>query len=220
LNHHIGRAILCCVLLALCLSVRVATARSAYELGFKGGMVISDFYGDQVKVIAGDVGPKFGFTAGTFIKIRLSKRFDLQPEFIFVMKGAKVDSSLTDTLTDEILYGTLNSNLNYIEFPVLLKYKMPGWKKIIPTVYVGPALAFSVSSQVVFTGDRRITFDIDYAVKDTDFGIVLGGDLTFPHGYGYLVIDARVTIGPGSLDARADRSIHNIAFMLSLGFHF
>ena len=68
---------------------------------------------------------KFGFHAGVFSKIKLSKRWSLIPELQYIRKGYKDKSDLAHNPNTGLFQGHRNNydvTLDYIELPVALSY--------------------------------------------------------------------------------------------------
>ena len=108
------------------------------------------------------LGTKTGFTGGAFLTYNISRRFALQPEVLYVTKGAKKG----------IFIFNVSWNLNYIEIPVLLKYGFATNGRTKPNLFVGPALGILTSANVSFIGT---SYDVKSAMKTTDIGLVFGG---------------------------------------------
>ena len=94
-------------LLALMLIAGVAQAQMKMEFGFKGAVNMSNVTGDveNNKMM-------LGFGGGIFGKFMPSPQFTIQPEVLYMMKGAKYDDH-TDEFGCEITDGKLV--LNYVE---------------------------------------------------------------------------------------------------------
>ena len=94
--------------LLLCLiGLLVASPVSAQEIsgGGKVGLIVSNLSSPE----GFDSTTKSGFAAGGFVSIGINDLFSIQPEVLFVQKGAK--------LTEDGDEATLK--LNYVEVPIL-----------------------------------------------------------------------------------------------------
>lgn len=122
---------------------------------------------------------KIGFHGGAFLTYQLSPKFDLQPEFLVAVKGINQGGILS----------ILDWSLNYLEVPVLIKYKLTPDKKFKTTLYMGPQFSYLLSSEfdVIFMDP----IDVTEAMKRLDFGLVLGGDINYKR----IVFEARYTLG-------------------------
>src|ERR1041384_5194413 len=119
-----------------------------------------------------------GFGVGGFVGFRLTPGFAIQPEALYVQKGAKTtQSDPGGTITGKI-------KVPYFEIPVLAKLSIPvkGAGIVSPHAYAGPALAFKTGCHVKATqgstsySDRCDAANIDLRIKSTDFSLVFGGE--------------------------------------------
>ena len=190
-------------------------------IGIKGGLNISDFYGKGVEQLAGDVGPSANYIAGLFVSFPIKRRFAIQPELYYSVKGAQRPGELIDSVNDVSYQGTLKTRISYMEIPVLLKVDLSTETRVLPNFYVGPVISFMQSAKVVLKGDRQLEVSIDENVTDIDAGLVLGGGADIPFGTGYLTTEARLTLGLRSIDASPrNLTAHNYVFSFMLGFRF
>lgn len=92
-----------------CLSMMAFGQR--FEGGFTGGLVASQVDGDTYAGYN-----KLGVSLGAFVSTPLNQKSDIQFEIKYITKGA--NKKVTET--DPRMY---TSQLNYIEFPLIFKYK-------------------------------------------------------------------------------------------------
>ena len=67
---------------------------------------------------------------------RLSPAVSIQPELLIAVKGTNQGG----------LISFLDWSFNYIELPVLVKYKFATKRKLQPSFYAGPSLSYLISS--------------------------------------------------------------------------
>ena len=122
-----------------------------------------------------------GFTVGTYLRLPLSPLFSIQPEILYTQKGAKGTFTLAGS-------GIISQRvvLEYIEIPVLFKYK------IFPffAIYGGPYVGLSTSSKATNTTSNTTT-DISQSIENSDWGAVIGGSFQIFR----LVLDLRYSLG-------------------------
>lgn len=194
------------------LTVLGTVGQAQVKIGPKIGLSMADFSGDGVD--AHDM--KSGFAAGIFAQFPLGQGASLvlQPEVLYVMKGPKLD------LTEET---TWKYNLDYIEVPVLLKFKFPLPGNIAPNVFAGPVVSFLSSAKIKeeIDGDEVDEMDIKEFLKDTEYSIAFGGgvDVTF-QGLGVLTVDARYVIGMSDISDVGEGELKNKTIMIHAGFGF
>lgn len=134
-----------------------------------------------------------GFGVGGFVGLQLTPGFAIEPEALYVQKGAKTS---TADPGGEII-GKIK--VPYFEVPVLAKLRMPvkGSSIVSPHVYAGPALAFKSGCHAKFTqGSNSLSggcddSGIDVKLKSTDFSVVFGGGVDI----GRAIVDVRYDLG-------------------------
>jgi Outer membrane protein beta-barrel domain len=103
---------------------------------------------------------KEGFVFGAFVDIPVSRRVNLQPEFLYSQMGA--------ILFDADAYGDLRLRYNYYSMPVLIKYKATKYLN----VFVGPEADFLIRARQKDYQDHNTT--VTNTIKDFDFAFTVG----------------------------------------------
>jgi hypothetical protein len=189
------RIILQLFVIIFCVTTLIS-AQSQISAGPTIGINFATFNGNDANQF-GNLSSKTGLYIGGFFNIRFTELFALQPEMAFTMKGS--DGTIN-------IYGynyNITYKTNYIEIPVLLKFYIPiqGARTIKPNLYIGPAFAFKVSSNVeVSANGNGQTADISNTTKDFDLGLAFGGGIGFLVGRGVLDFSLRYTLGLTSID--------------------
>ena len=184
--------------LLLCLiGLLVASPVSAQELsgGGKVGFIVSNLSSAE------DFAPttKSGFAAGGFVSIGINDLFSIQPEVLFVQKGAKAEVTL---------------KLNYVEVPILAVFTIQTSGNVTPFVYAGPSFGMNTLAQVEFEGEEE---DVGNEVKGSDVSLVFGGGVKV----GGFTVEARYAAGVSAInEGQADENIRTRAFMVLAGFSF
>ncbi len=106
------------------------TAAADVRFGIKGGANIANVNGNFTDELA-DWKSTVGFCAGIFLELNLGRVLTIQPEALYTVKGA--DS------------GTGKLKFDYIEFPILLKVRIP-ISSVHPFVFAGPAFGFNLNA--------------------------------------------------------------------------
>ena len=102
-------------LTGLILSIMVTHQVAVFSQNFKGG-IVAGFNGSQVDGDTYAGYNKFGFMGGVFTYVSLNERSDVQLEIKYMGKGA----NKVTTESDPQRY---TNQLNYIEIPVLYRFK-------------------------------------------------------------------------------------------------
>ena len=171
---------------------------SVVEYGVKAGLSVSDIISEGIYS-----SPKPGFVGGAFANIRLGEVW-LRLEGLYVMKGYSVDD-----------WDDWRVNLDYVEIPILIQYRIPTHKRVRLFVAAGPSVAFNVRAES--HGEDASEF-----VNSAEFGVSLGGGLSMPVGRGEVIVDFRVTVGlTDTFDADMPTIVEggkNICFALTVGY--
>lgn len=216
-------------------SILAAATASAGPIGihpgFKVGLTVSNF--DENISSAADLESRSQVTFGGSLRIDVGSYFSLQPELQYVPNGGKgsfvVDNGGVPTTVD----GTLK--MNYLELPLLAKFRIPGSGSLVPNFYVAPSAAINLASKL----DADLTalgipaadggVDIKDEVKSLLFGGAVGGGFDMRTGKGIVTLDARysrslsdifegATAGSAGVFGAADSK--NSSLSVTLGYAF
>ncbi len=214
-----SRSVLILVPMLIGLMVANANAQSS-KIGVTGGVNISNLNG-----ISG-ASTKDGLIIGAFVEYDLVAGLSLEPEVLFSMKGAKWQSQTG--AQGPFAPPVVNTTLNYVEIPILLKFKVLTFP-VLPAdidVFAGPDFAFNVASKNEFT-ELGITTTSDES-KNTypfDFNIAVGAGPTVDLGPISIGAEVRYTFGTspvfknqtvGSVLSNSKNGVWSI--MASVGF--
>lgn len=187
--------------------------------GIKGGLNMSNFYGDELT----DKNMKAGFNIGVTADLGLTNEVYLQTGLFYSSKGAKYHYDIP--IVGDLEY---NVTANYLELPVHVAYKLdvtPGTKVVF---HAGPYVAYGIGGKrkVVsnFTQDMEDiigkqdlnTFDKDYGFKPFDAGVGLGVGAEF----GVISVDLGWDMGLTNISRLKDGNVKNQNAYLSLGYKF
>jgi Outer membrane protein beta-barrel domain len=156
---------------------------------------------------------RLGFNAGLLTQVSIFKKFIIQPELLYSVKGHKFPATNFDG------GGTLS--LNYISVPVLVGFRPT--KKL--SVLAGPEFNFLTSANSKFDGKdhdvskiyRKFDMAVDISVA---YKIIagLGAELRYSYGFDDLV-DAIITDQNGN-DIGKDRVGSNRVFQCGFFYKF
>lgn len=181
----------------------------------KGGLNMSNFYGDKIS----DKSMKTGFNIGVGAEFEFSPNMAIQSGLFFTSKGAKYTTDIANT--------EVNLNANFLQLPIHFAYKMdvmPGTKVLI---HAGPYVAYGVGGKVTgtFAGNEIFnfdTFDEDSNIKglksfDAGLGLGIGAE------FGKILIDLGWDMGLVNLskaDGNLGENIKTQNAYISLGYKF
>lgn len=191
--------------LALVVSLCVGDTAWGQEMrfGVRGGTGFSTVQ-NEPGLAAGGFTQRHGLAAGAFFSWPLGW-FDLQPEALYVSKGASLDvQGIHSTLV-----------LDYLEAPVLARWRFGA------RLYVaaGPAVSWRLraASRTTFSGATE-EIDLADSVKRYDAGVVGAVGIRF----GRVVVDGRYTHGLMDIDGDTsdEVTVRNRAITISAGVGF
>jgi hypothetical protein len=135
-----------------------------------------------VKIPSTETSSKTGVVLGGFVMFPIRDRLAFQPELTFVMKGVKLNEGNG---------GTVTANLNYLEFPMLIRYAM-AMDKHTGYVMAGPTFGVKASTSAKLDAPSQSTdFNIDPAIRTFDAGLAFAGGIE----YNRYLFEARYTQG-------------------------
>lgn len=187
----------------------IVTAASAQlNLGIKGGVNMSNFYGDELN----DKNAKIGFHAGITADYEFAPSMAIQSGLFFTTKGFKLKNSTLE----------YTENLMYLQVPVHFAYKQditPGTRIVF---HAGPYVAYGVAGKRNFklgslegSGDK-IFGDGVLQYKPFDAGLGLGVGAEF----GSFLVDVGWDMGLLNISNATSGNVKNQNAYLSLGFKF
>ena len=186
----------------------IVTAASAQmSLGIKGGVNMSNFYGDELT----DKNIKIGFHVGLAADYDFASNMAIQSGLFFTTIGAKV-------VYDFPIIGKIDGTVNSfnLQIPVHLAYKVavtPGTRIVF---HAGPYVAYGVGGKISTGGkDFADTFGDSGLLKPFDAGLGIGVGSEF----GPVVVDLGWDMGLVNV-ANFNGNMKNQNAYLSVGYKF
>ena len=159
--------------------------RGPVEIGGKTGFSIADFYGGS----SDSWDSRTGWVLGGFLRKKLSPYFTLQPEILYLQKGASYSE---DYLGRKL---SIDIKAAYLEFPLLVKFHPLRNVKLQPSLLAGPSLSFKINDDIKARYDGHSTSVDEEDLESFNFGFILGLDVTYPLKSGCLVAEIRYDWG-------------------------
>jgi len=188
------------------LIIVVASSCASAGVGIIGGVHFSNWYGsdyaeDLDRVSSTMLGASFDIEAGEVPGGVIS----VNPEILYVVRGWKHVDYLPAYLPPGYEY-TTEISMDYLEIPLLFKYTYDTGTGFSPFVTAGGYIAFMLDSP-----DMERTSDIEMiegeglitaeCFESSDFGLVLGGGVTYSYSIVSLSVEARYSLGLSSVVA-------------------
>ncbi|MVM34641.1 outer membrane beta-barrel protein [Spirosoma sp. HMF4905] len=163
-----------------------ASAQGKTRVGLKGGLNASSLFYDSQG--ATNKNERIGFHLGVFSQIPVSEFFAIQPELLYMTKGASATYNVIG------FTGKNTFKLNYAELPVLATFKLGQAVELQAGPYVSYLLNSNINSNGDF-GNGSSALNRDNFNK-VDYGIAGGLNLYF---------------GKAFIGARYEQGLQNIA---------
>ncbi|SEA05243.1 Outer membrane protein beta-barrel domain-containing protein [Porphyromonadaceae bacterium KH3R12] len=192
--------------------IMVTAASAQVNLGVKGGVNMSNFYGDELD----DKNVKIGFHVGLAADYEFMYNSAIQTGLFFTTKGFKAENTDLDAKYTE--------NLMYLQLPVHYAYKLdvsPGMRIVF---HAGPYAAYGVGgSRKASVGNISGEWDVDkifgdgnrqYKPFDAGLGLGVGAE------FGPILIDLGWDMGLVNISNVSDGNIKNQNAYLSVGYKF
>ncbi len=158
---------------------------SDVDVGVRGGLGAATLQSGDLD----DAGRRLGVAIGGFARVDLTRRVGLQPELLFVQKGARIEHEGVERV----------HKAAYLQLPVLATYAIPVEGPLLPYVAAGPAASLRVGEglELVLDGTSESISGEDVDLfRRTDAGLVLAGGVGFDVAPDYrLLLDARYDFG-------------------------
>ncbi len=186
------------------------------RLGLVGGVSIANFGGDD----SGDSDSSLGLSGGAFLSVGVNESWAIRPGVYYVQKGAEGSEGTSE----------FEFNLDYIEVPVLLEFRVPTTGAMGVHLFGGPAVALEVNCDIE-ASDGSVSGSVEcdapelggfIDTKTVDFGLMLGGGIDFAASESVdIVIEGSYNLGLTSIDdSGADADLKNRAFQFHAGVSF
>lgn len=183
-----------------------AKKNSEVSIGGKVGLNLANIVGDD----AGDANMYVGFNAGLFFEIPVNDKFSIQPELLYSAQGSKSEGNFEGYDIDATL------KLNYINVPVMFKYKVANNFSLEAGPYAG--ILASAKVKVKVDGYGSDTASVKDEFKSADFGLGFGMNYEFSD---VIFANLRYQAGLTQIgDTGGDDDVKNSVFQIGLGFRF
>jgi len=170
---------------------------NAQTLAVKAGMNVSNMTQDATFKPDDELVPSGGFMVGVQIRRAVNRVFQLQIEGLFTQKGNSLRNDTEAYHLDDMIV------INYIEVPVLARFRVTQWGGNAVSVHAGPTFSFNAGTQETNNGrevktgvrlDQRLPA---LKLKTFDTGVAIGGQVELKK----LFIGARYTAGLSNIFA-------------------
>ena len=156
------------------------------------------------------------FQAGLFARIGFNKIY-FQPELLYSIQKKNYTLTLNDVINKNVTVDKF-ININTIDVPLLLGYKILDLKILNLRAFAGPKLRFDAGSSLDFLHPSNSTFNINSVTSDAKKA-QLGLDMGVGVDLFMLTLDVRYNIIGNMYDAKlSDFNLPSNTFVISLGW--
>ena len=163
-----------------------------------------------------------GFGIAVPLEIKLSNRFSLQPELMYIQKGTNFSGTIGNIVS------TQKALINHLEIPILLKVNLLGSESLVGIgILAGPSFAYALSGTTTTTVTGQTTSQSkDFSFNDYkrfEIGAHFGLNVGLGIGSGKLVLDARYLLGISDFNdgnSNPNEAIRNRGISVGLGYMF
>ena len=213
-------------ILFVSLMVLLTVSVSLSQFGIKGGINLGTFGGDDKSFNPGDINtaltglPKvdptarLGLAGGITYKVGLIAGLSIEPEVMYIQRGAVYEFSLPAGLGGGSGKGTMK--LDYIELPVLVKLALP-IPIVSPYIEGGASYGMLISAKLKGEGGGNSSeVDIKDGMNKSNISALVGVGVELA----MLDINARYALGLSKIDKDGVAKVYNRGIMLTAGIRF
>ncbi len=176
--------------------VTVPMAKAQISFAVKGGVNLSNWYGESSKPFS----PKIGFNAGIMTEYGLANNFCLQSGLTLHSKGMIIKYN----------GGSKTYNSIYLQLPVHAGYKVDISPAVKVMLHAGPYIAYGIAGKIRSNGVSQDLFDEHYRRFDTGAGLGVSAE------YRSFLLDLGIDMGLLIFQ----ETFKNLNSYLSVGYRF
>lgn len=159
-----------------------------------------------------------GYMIGGFLEYKVVNKLSFQTELNYQKKGMKYNSIIEGPKS------VIRREFNYLSVPFLIKGNFhdeefgENWDF---TLFTGPYVGYLTSANSKLkAGNTTTSIDIDNQAEKTDWGVILGGGVSYKlMKGGSIVAELRYEMGLNKVD-KYDPDLRNKGMGLTLGYRF
>jgi len=185
------------IFISICILIHIFTINKVTaQFGIKGGPGISDiafklsgqttYLGYEIDHIEHNI-PLTTFQFGFSQNIPIGRKFNIQPELLFVRQGLNYDIAF---LYEDITYRV---KINYLRVPLIIYYRSAPDKKRHPGLFAGPYISFKLNAIRELSNEENFDENPVTNIHDIDFGMLGGICMDFDLPSGQLNLELRTS---------------------------
>jgi hypothetical protein len=186
------------VLSALLVIAGLHSQAQGFHFGIKGGANLYKVEGESFSQQF-----QFGYMAGAFTEIYVTKKWGIQPELNFNQTNYRTGNNFSAVVPDGV--NDVQGKLNWLTIPILLSYRPIPFVSLL----AGPQYGILVHQ------DQHLINNVGDAFKKGDFSLVGGAQLNL----GPVMAGARYVVGLSNINDVTNRATwRNEGWQLYAGF--
>jgi len=163
-------------------------------------------------------GARTGLAVGGYAIIPLASPLSLQPEVMYIQKGARIEVTGLTTAGGVFRVG-------YLEVPFLLRFDIPidqstQGLQIQPYVVGGPTVGLKLHANSEATGSFVASQSFDDFTRAYDLGLTAGAGAGYGTDFGTAVAEIRYALGVSDIASSSQESIRTRGIMITVGLVF
>lgn len=181
------------------------------EIGLKGGVNLGNVYGADES----QMDYKVGFLAGVHFSFNLLEFLAIQPEVLFIQKGAEAAGATWEgTLEDKY-------KLSYLEFPLLLRFNLDPLDKVNAMIMAGGYYSVKLSGSYSQEMNGVLDYETSALFKGHDLGLIFGLGAAYALRFplqGRILIEVRYDLGLTSIHEYWDIKTRTLSMLVGYTF--
>jgi hypothetical protein len=158
---------------AVLIQSTTASAQTHFDFGAQLGLAITslphagEVFDQVVGLDSSESTSRLGLAGGAYIGFPITSALTFEPGALFVMKGVE--------LTERNNKGTVKVRINYLDVPLLVRWRIPLGTDFASNVFTGPSFGVKLSSSAKLDGPNgSLDANVDPALKSLDVGWAFG----------------------------------------------
>lgn len=207
------------LVVTLLVAIAVPVGASArVHWGPRAGVNASAFSGDLGDLVRPDV--RYFPNLGVALQVDMARNVSFRTEVAYSVKGGGSESQGTDPSGNPTTVSKDTWRFDYIEFPLLVRTRMPLGTRAAPYLEVGPSVAFALRGEFHSEGSGLPKLDLRDGMQDVDVGFGGGFGIELPAGPVQAALEVRYTRGLDDLMKGAGLSIINQTWTFAATFMY
>jgi Outer membrane protein beta-barrel domain len=183
------------ILLISAFTFSVTAQAEGVSFGIKGGLNLANEVVDPDLAMVNTTSLT-GFAAGASLDFTMSPGTAIEVDFLYIRRGANYETAAQDGFGQPTTIEQY-SNLDYFVVAPVIRLSVQR-QGVFPYVLLGAEIGKMLSATIYTDGGDNgsdTDGDLDYMIRDLDYGLTFGGGVEFPTGDNAFFFEGRYTLG-------------------------